>query len=105
MPALLARLRAIDPLFWPVTDVVLTETVHVADGAPPVAIGAAMPGDPLMLLVVSVKLLAVTPLTGSEKVTVHVSGFAFVGDEPLMLMLCTTGAVVSMTSALFAPRD
>jgi hypothetical protein len=95
-PVVLVRFSWIEPLFWPVVPLVLTESVHVADGAPPAALAEVTDGAvPPRLLVTSAKFEFVSPLTGSLNVTVHAKGFAFVGLAPAVVMLETEGAVVS----------
>jgi hypothetical protein len=76
--------------------VVLTEMVQVALGAPPVAVADVIEGAvPPVLLGLKEKLLVVTPLTGSLKVAVQVSGPVFVGLVPAMFKEFSVGAVVS----------
>src|SRR5262249_40511891 len=96
MLVLLARLRPIDPLFAPVVPTVVTLTVHVADGAPPVADGVPMTGVvPPIFDVASAKFDATTPFTGSENVSVKPNGPAFVGFVPDRLIDDSVGAVLS----------
>ena len=93
---LFARFSPMLPLSAPVVPLVLTLTVHVADGAPPVAVVVEMVGAvPAVPLVTRAKLLFVRPFTGSENVTVHVNGLAFVGVVPPRTIDETVGAVVS----------
>src|SRR5437764_2410526 len=91
-------LRAIDPLSAPVTLVVVTVTVQVAEGEPPTAAAVEITGVPVMFEVVSEKRLVVTPVTGSLNVTVQCSGPAFVGLVSARLMEDTVGGVLSIVS-------
>ena len=85
-----------DPEFVPVTPVVSTVTVHVAEGAPPLAVGALIVSVPVIPLVVSPKVPAFTVLTGSLNVTVHESGPELANAlAAVRLIDDTVGAVVS----------
>src|SRR6187455_2286598 len=89
-------LRPMVPLLAPVVPVVLTDTVHVVTGAVDVGVTDVMLGAvPATLLVASVKLLAVTPLTGSENVTVQLSGPALRAAAPTRTIEDVVGAVLS----------
>ena len=93
---LFARLRPMLPASVPVVPAVLALTVHVADGAPPDATADVTEGAvPPMFDVDRLKLLVVTPFTGSVNVTVHVNGLALVGLEPPRVIDETNGAAVS----------
>jgi hypothetical protein len=90
----LERFKPIEPLFAPVVPVALALTIQVAVGAVPdtVEIEGAVPPR---FAVARAKLPAVTPFTGSEKVTVQASEVALVGLAPLTLIDATVGGVVS----------
>ena len=95
-PVVLVWLSWIDPAFVPVIPVVVTVTVHVAEGAPPLAVGVLIVGVPVVPLVVRPNRLAVTPLTGSLNVTVHDSGPEFAKElAAVRLIEDTVGGVVS----------
>src|SRR5437667_193917 len=96
MAALLARFRPIEPLFVPVVPVVLTVTVQVADGAPPVATAVEITGAvPPVPLATRPKFPVVTLFTGFENVTVQCNGPAFVGFVSARLIELTVGAALS----------
>src|SRR5437762_1745530 len=104
MVPMLVRFRPIEPLLAPVVPVVLAVTVQVADGAPPLATAEVRVGAvPPVLLVTRPKLVVATLLTGSLKVTVQVSGPAFVGFVPARLIELTVGAVESPSSSRIVP--
>jgi len=96
-PVLLVRLSPIEPAFVPVVPVVLTDTVQVADGAPPEAVAELIVGAvPPVPLVAKPKFEVDTPFTGSLNVTVHVSGPLLTTLlPPARLIDDTVGAVVS----------
>ncbi len=84
----------------------LAVTVHVALGDPPDAVALVTVGGlPVTPLVTRPKSVVATPVTGSEKVTIHDNGPVLVGDAPARTNELTVGAVVSMTRSLLAPRE
>ncbi len=84
----------------------LVVTVHVALGDQPDAVALVTVGVPVTPLVTRPKSVVATPVTGSEKVTIHDNGPVLVGDAPARTDRSrTVGAVVSMTRSLLAPRE
>jgi len=81
----------------PVVPVSIEFTVHVVAGEPPTAVTTPRLGAvPPVFSVASVKLPALTPVTGSANVTVHDNGPASTtADPPARTIELTVGAVVS----------